>query len=155
MHWFLGGFGLLWYAGLVSQLVGEQDPLSMIVQAAGGTILLALAVFLWRARARDADLMAWLLEHQQHGTYQGRDIRPDTKLHYFEAVISLVVITVKVRSRLHVDQEPRGGDGVVCLLTTLLLGWWGIPWGPIWTVKSVAQTLGGGLSVDAANALRD
>ena len=37
--------------------------------------------------------------------------------------------------------------GGVQLLYSLLLGWWGFPWGPIWTVMTVAQTLRGGIDV--------
>jgi hypothetical protein len=42
-------------------------------------------------------------------------------------------------SRLRVSGAP--------ILHSLLLGWWGIPWGPIWTVTSLWRTLQGGIDV--------
>ena len=33
------------------------------------------------------------------------------------------------------------------LITNLLLGWWGIPWGPIYTLGNVGTILGGGKDV--------
>ena len=30
---------------------------------------------------------------------------------------------------------------------SLLLGWWGIPWGPIWTIGTVFKNLSGGVDV--------
>ena len=33
------------------------------------------------------------------------------------------------------------------LFTNLILGWWGIPWGPIYTIGNIASILGGGKNV--------
>jgi hypothetical protein len=35
--------------------------------------------------------------------------------------------------------------GLPYSLGTLLLGWWGIPWGPIFTVQAIAKNLRGGV----------
>lgn len=42
-------------------------------------------------------------------------------------------------SRLRVSGAP--------ILHSLLFGWWGIPWGPIWTVSTLWRTLRGGIDV--------
>jgi len=35
----------------------------------------------------------------------------------------------------------------VPILHSLLFGWWGFPWGPIWTVMTVSRSLRGGIDV--------
>ncbi len=150
MHWALGGIGLLWYAGLVSQFVGDQDPLNMIVQGTAGTVLIILAFFFKAQRDQDAKLLFWLRRNQDGGLFDGREIRPDTPLHRFDTIISMVVISFRVSSRYYVGEEPRAGTGAVCVFASLLFGWWGIPWGPIWTVKAVVQAMGGGIKTTVA-----
>jgi hypothetical protein len=41
----------------------------------------------------------------------------------------------------------RGGGKAVPLLHSLLFGWWGFPWGPIFTIQTVVRTLRGGIDV--------
>ena len=36
------------------------------------------------------------------------------------------------------------------ILISLVVGWWGIPWGPIWTIDSIRKCLGGGVNVTGA-----
>jgi hypothetical protein len=36
------------------------------------------------------------------------------------------------------------------VLHSLLFGWWGFPWGPIWTVSTIWRTLHGGIDVTDA-----
>jgi len=33
------------------------------------------------------------------------------------------------------------------ILMSLTFGWWGFPWGPIWTIQTLAETFRGGLDV--------
>jgi hypothetical protein len=39
-------------------------------------------------------------------------------------------------------------------MVSLLLGWWGIPFGPIFTVRAVVKNLSGGQVVTVAELLR-
>ena len=41
------------------------------------------------------------------------------------------------------------GAKAVPILHSLLFGWWGFPWGPIFTIGTIAQTLRGGTDVTA------
>ncbi len=61
-------------------------------------------------------------------------------------VISLVVVTLRYESRVH---RPRTADGrylraVPYLFATLLLGWWGVPWGPLLSARAIWDCLCGG-----------
>jgi len=37
--------------------------------------------------------------------------------------------------------------GLPFSLISLVLGWWGIPWGPIWTISTIVTNLRGGRDV--------
>ena len=48
----------------------------------------------------------------------------------------------------------RAGESAVAMglrftAVSLLLGWWGIPWGPVYTISSVARNFRGGRDVTA------
>ena len=43
--------------------------------------------------------------------------------------------------------ESRVKIAAAPILTSLLFGWWGIPWGPIYTVQTLWQSFRGGIDV--------
>ena len=53
--------------------------------------------------------------------------------------ISVVVMTYKRASKVFLLKKGEWGikHGFPYLLISLLLGWWGIPWGPIYTFESI------------------
>jgi hypothetical protein len=67
----------------------------------------------------------------------------------YQYCISIVLLTFRRPSDFHF---VRGGENAVVkglgyTLITLLLGWWGIPWGPIYTIGSFITNFGGGKDV--------
>jgi len=77
--------------------------------------------------------------------YNGTRITGDTEMTRFLLTVSIVFLTFKIPSRYYV----AGRDKVALTkaaysLATLLFGWWGIPWGPIYTVQSLAKNVSGG-----------
>ena len=69
----------------------------------------------------------------------------------FEYTISLLVITFKNPTDVFF---VRAGEGTFVqslgyTLTTLMLGWWGIPWGPIYSFMALFTNLSGGRDVTA------
>ena len=70
--------------------------------------------------------------------------------------ISIVVLTFKRPSSIYFVKahESRVAKGLPFTLLTFFLGWWGIPWGPIYTIGSFIDNFGGGKDVtnDIMNA---
>ena len=69
----------------------------------------------------------------------------------FEYCISIVVMTFKRPSDIFFI---RAGESAVArslpyILISLLFGWWGIPWGPIYTIWALVTDLSGGKDVTA------
>ena len=74
----------------------------------------------------------------------------------FSYTISILILTFRRPTaiyfyRAHESAVPRAA---LFSVLTLLLGWWGIPWGPIYTLTSLGTNLGGGKDVTEAVAAR-
>lgn len=71
---------------------------------------------------------------------------------------SLLVLTVTHGTDVYFVRadESRIVKGLPWTLLTLLAGWWGIPWGPIYSVRSLWINLRGGEDVTSsiANAMQ-
>lgn len=83
------------------------------------------------------DFKAWLNQNR-YGTYNGVEVTPDTKLVSYTFVISIFIITFRRKTRYYFWEVERGkaiAAKICCILCNLVLGWWGFPWGPIWTIK--------------------
>lgn len=76
----------------------------------------------------------------------------------FHYTISILVLTFRRGSDIYFVRagESAAAKGIPYTLLSLLAGWWGIPWGPIYTIGSVFTNLGGGKDVtrEVAAALR-
>jgi len=67
---------------------------------------------------------------------------------------SALVLTVLTSTDIYFVRagQSRMAKALPWIILTLLLGWWGIPWGPIRTVQAVWTNLHGGEDVTAAVA---
>jgi hypothetical protein len=67
----------------------------------------------------------------------------------YQYCISALVMTFQRPSDIYFvrGNESRIGRGLVFIGLSMLLGWWGIPWGPIHTVTSLVTNLRGGKDV--------
>jgi hypothetical protein len=74
----------------------------------------------------------------------------------YQYCISILVMTFKRGSGIKVIEPGQSAvvPGLPYTLVSLVAGWWGIPWGPIYTIQSVFKNLRGGIDVtDEINAL--
>ena len=60
-----------------------------------------------------------------------------------------VVLTIKRPTSIYFIRagESRLSRGLLPSFMTLLLGWWGIPWGPIYTIQSLVTNFRGGRDI--------
>jgi hypothetical protein len=67
----------------------------------------------------------------------------------FQYCVSLLIVTFKRPSDIYFVRsgESAMGKSIPFTLISLLGGWWGIPWGPIYTVQSLITNLKGGMDV--------
>lgn len=69
----------------------------------------------------------------------------------FKYTISIIVMTFNRSSDIYFVKkgEPTFNKGIGFTLITLVFGWWGIPWGPIYTIGSLYRNFTGGKDVTA------
>lgn len=69
----------------------------------------------------------------------------------FPYCISVVILTFRRNSDIHFIKADESvvGTGILYILLSLILGWWGIPWGPIFTIGALYTNLTGGKDVTA------
>ena len=78
-----------------------------------------------------------------------QEIQQGGKFVMYQYCISLLVITFKRSSDIYFISHEQNAliKGLSFTLLSLLLGWWGIPWGPIYTIQSIWINFKGGRDV--------
>jgi hypothetical protein len=70
---------------------------------------------------------------------------------FFEYCISFLFVTLRRPSAVVLLRPNELGlaQGLPCTLVSLLLGWWGLPWGLVYTPLALLTNLSGGRDVTA------
>jgi len=70
----------------------------------------------------------------------------------FECCVSVLLATSKEPTDIYLVRKNESAirKGLIWTIITLLLGWWGIPWGPIYTIKALTTNFNGGKDVTQA-----
>lgn len=78
-----------------------------------------------------------------------RELERGGKFVIYQYCVSIVVMTFKRPSNIYFLRAGEGGfsKSIVFTLISLVFGWWGIPWGPVYTIGSLVNNLGGGKNV--------
>jgi len=86
------------------------------------------------------------------------EIQRGAKFVLYQYCISIIVLTFRRSSDIYFLKSGENPvvKGLPFTLLSLVAGWWGIPWGPIYTIQSVYNNSRGGKDVTAAvvNSLR-
>jgi hypothetical protein len=71
------------------------------------------------------------------------------KFVFYKRCISIVIMTFNNPTDIYFIKpgESRYTPGVPSFIISLLLGWWGIPWGPIYTIGNIINFASGGTDV--------
>lgn len=79
------------------------------------------------------------------------EIERGAKLVLFQYCVSVVVMSFRRSSDIYFIPagESSLSKGTPWILLTLVGGWWGIPWGPIFTIQSLVTNFKGGKDVTA------
>ncbi|MCX7699745.1 MAG: hypothetical protein N2039_02610 [Gemmataceae bacterium] len=74
---------------------------------------------------------------------------PEGRFVFFETCISFLVFSMRIPSEVRYIPPGRRAwiEGLPFTVLTLLLGWWGLPWGLMYTPLALATNLSGGCDV--------
>jgi len=77
------------------------------------------------------------------------ELQRGAKFVVYQYCISIVILTFRRASDIYFVRSGENAQvkGLKYILITMLCGWWGIPWGPIWSVMSLVTNLRGGKDV--------
>jgi hypothetical protein len=80
-----------------------------------------------------------------------QEAESDDRWVVFEYCISLIAVTLRRPSRpIHLKPAQRAWvRGLPYVMVSLLFGWWGLPWGVIYTPLAIYANLTGGLDITA------
>jgi hypothetical protein len=80
-----------------------------------------------------------------------QELQRGAKFVLYQYCISVVVMTFKRGTDVYFikSDESAVGKGMGWTALTFFLGWWAIPWGPIYTIGSLITNFGGGKDVTA------
>ncbi len=70
----------------------------------------------------------------------------------FMYAVSLLVVTFRNGSGGILCRRCRRTEATKWTIVSALFGWWGIPWGPIYTIQAIAENLAGGQQDASMNA---
>jgi len=78
-----------------------------------------------------------------------RELDHGAKFVMFTFTISILVMTFRRSSDIYFVKAGESGTikGLKYTFLSLILGWWGIPWGPIYTLTSLFTNLSGGKNI--------
>ncbi|MBV8758810.1 MAG: hypothetical protein JO257_16095 [Deltaproteobacteria bacterium] len=148
-HWLLV-VAALFAAGFIANLVtGEANLGDAIAQLAIIAISLATFAFARREEQMRDELLAFIHANtdairSNTAVYRGHPIGYATRLRTCHAVMSLLVASFRLPSRLIVDESASDrGVRSACSLISFVFGWWGIPTGPLWTLRAISNNIRG------------
>ena len=77
------------------------------------------------------------------------ELQKGAKFVVFTYCISIIIMTFKRSSNVYFIRanESTIKHSIGYTLLSLILGWWGIPWGPIYTIGALYTNLSGGKDV--------
>lgn len=77
------------------------------------------------------------------------EVSAGAKFVIYSYCVSVIVMSFKQGTDIYFvkHNESRFAKGLPWFLTSLFLGWWGIPWGFIYTPMCLATNIGGGKDV--------
>lgn len=83
------------------------------------------------------------------GQQLGLELQRGAKFVTYQYCISILILTFRRSSDIYFVRagESAVGKGLGFSSISLFLGWWGIPWGPIYTIGSFITNFGGGKDV--------
>jgi len=79
------------------------------------------------------------------------ELQRGAKFVLFQYCFSVVVMTFRRGSDIYFVRSGESAitKGLPFTLLSVVVGWWGIPWGPIWTIGSCVTNFRGGKDVTA------
>ncbi len=135
-------------AGVYNLFTGNFADAAILLGFVG--IVGSVLYLMQRERQKGLDFLLWLQANRQSiekgwSYYQGRKVSLSSGLAQYQACVSLLILTLRFRSpRVVVGSPENQTTGIIYTLVSAIAGWWGIPWGFVYTPQAIYRNLRGG-----------
>jgi hypothetical protein len=77
------------------------------------------------------------------------ELQMGTRIIVFQYCFSMIILSFRRTSPAFLIKfgESPWNRGIKYLLISFFFGWWGVPWGPIWTISTLFRNFKGGIDV--------
>ncbi len=125
-------------------------------QFADAAILLGLCALMgffaqWVVKEKEqaVEFLKWMKSKQEDlnrgwAFYRGQKITLKTEVTQYQGCVAFLVMTSRFRSRFLVVDNANAGIWLIFTALTFFFGWWGVPWGFIFTPQALYRNLRGG-----------
>lgn len=152
----VGFLALLLIAGIVHIFLGHFADGGVLLGLSG---LLGLVAYLIGKQGVEArEFLDWLKANKSQieqgwAYYKGQKVRPKSEVTRYQGCISLLIVTTRFRSRYVIDGRDAASVCLALTATSFLFGWWGFPFGFIFTPQAIYRNLRGGYKKTIAEIL--
>ncbi len=156
---YIAGFlftGVSLYTGFTENwLLENAAPQFLII----GLAILALTLYLQLGEKKARNFYNFIISKSaelktgQECKFEGKIINKDTELRRYYWAMSYVFISFKGKTRFYIEKKSSLIKSLMFSFLTFISGWWGIPFGPIWTIEAIIKNFKGGDSFTVDNLL--
>jgi hypothetical protein len=135
-------------AGVADLFMGHFADAGLLLGFVG--VVGAVLYVMRRERQKGLDFLLWLQTNQPSiekgwSYYENYKVTPNTVLAQYQACVSLLLLTLRFRSPRRIVGSPENqSTRIVYTLISAVAGWWGIPWGFVYTPQAIYRNLKGG-----------
>ena len=121
-------------------------------------ILMFFARWVVKEKEQAVEFLNWIKANQEDlkkgwAYYHGQKIALATEVTQYLGCISFIVMTSRFRSRFLIVGQGNTGHWLIFSGLTFLFGWWGFPWGFIFTPQALYRNLRGGYRLPVGQLL--
>lgn len=154
--------GLVAILGFLGLWFGIQQPTVLRLTLFSGIALIPVALIYKilveeKLRKDFVQLLLSNMEHLNSGRvfYRGVPITSETVLRTYYFTISAGLVSMKNQTRFYIDPyDQLALSSLENSLLSLMFGWWGFPFGVIYTTQTLVKNFRGGETVSVANLIR-
>jgi len=151
--------GLLFGVGVVYNIFVTGDVPNAIFGSVISIILITTYFVRVVEKKKIAEFINWIKVNRVdiyngHAYYKGIRIGLDTEVVQYQVCMSFFFISFKIPSGYYIyGYHFTTLIGWIFSLITIIFGWWGIPWGPIYTIQVIINNTKGGSKFKVSSLL--
>ena len=149
-------FLLFLVAGIVKLFTGQF--LDATIALGSCAVLVFFARWVAKEKQQAIEFLNWIHSKQDDlnkgwAYYRNQKITLTTEVTQYQGCVSFFLFTSRFRPRFLIVGQGNTSDWLIFSALTFLLGWWGFPWGLIFTPQALYRNLRGGYRQDVRTIL--